>query len=148
MIRKIVSNINELRKPCEDIHDKKEIDSIVQDLKDTLADKGHGVGLSANQIGIQKKVSYIKIPVDISKNEYKEIILINPKIKEKTHPIKFREGCLSFPGIFVETQRYTFILLENDGKVEMYTDIVAIAIQHEYSHLYGKTIFDFRWKSR
>jgi peptide deformylase len=150
----IVTNINELRNPCQEITKKDNIIEIIQKLKDTLESHG-GLGISANQIGIQKKISYIKIPkMNKDKLEYNEMIIINAKIIEKSNPIKVKdEGCISFPGIYLDTLRYIYCtvyyldenLKENTGLVQ---DLESFVIQHEINHQNGKTIFDNRWRTK
>ena len=151
----IVTDINYLTQPCQEVTKEDNVKEIVQKLKDTLACYD-GVGLTANQIGIQKKISYIKIP-KITKDrkiEFSEFILINAKIIEKDRPIKIsNESCLSFPGVKVSTVRYVFITVEYyNEKMELQTgvfqDIEALVIQHEISHQEGKTIFDYKWRAK
>ena len=157
MIQKIVTNIQELRKPCLEITKEDDVKSIIQDLKDTLESK-KGIGISANQIGVQKRISYIKIPQSINqrtkKVDYKELILINAKIIEHNRPIQIKnESCLSFPGVYVNTRRYVFITVEfYNEKMELQTglmqDLESLVVQHEWSHQQGKTMFDFKWRAK
>lgn len=145
----IVTNINELRKPCQEVTKEDNIPEIIQKLKDTL-DCYTGLGISANQIGIQKKISYIKIPklTQDKKIEFTETILINAKIIEKNRPIKIKnEGCLSFPGVYVNTQRFVFCIVEflNEKmklQTGMFQDFESLAVQHEIDHQNGLTIFN------
>lgn len=58
------------------------------------------------------------------------------------------EGCLSFAGIRIDTRRYREIKIMNNGKIENYTGILSVAIQHELSHCVGRTLFDDKWKAR
>lgn len=155
MIRKINTNINDLRKPCAEVKVGEDISPIIQDLKDTLEAK-KCLGLTANQIGINKRISYIKIPkfTDKSKEiQYTEYILINAKIVEKDRPVKVNnESCVSFPGIPIITKRFVFITVEYfNEKMElqtnMFSDLESLIIQHETDHTLGLTIFDKKWKS-
>jgi peptide deformylase len=155
-IKPIVTNIAELCKPCAYVDPNENIREIIQSLKDTLEAK-KGLGLTANQIGINKRISYIKIPKRINKNkeiQYNELILINAKIIEKDRPIRINnESCLSFPGINVTTKRYVFITVEYlNEKMElqtaMFQDLESLVIQHEVAHQKGKTIFDFKWRKK
>lgn len=157
MIRPIITSYSELKKPCLELEKNENAKEIIQDLKDTLAKAG-GFGISANQISIQKKVSYIKIPKKINpqtkKIEYEEMILINPKIIEKSNPIQVQnEGCISFPGLEINTKRYIFITVQFENeKREMQTgifsDLESIAVQHETDHLNGITILERKWKAK
>jgi peptide deformylase len=150
----IVTDINFLRKPCLEVTKEDNIKEIIQKLKDTLESIG-GLGLSANQIGIQKRISYIKIPKFVDKKiEFNEYILINAKIIEKNNPIKVKnEGCLSFTGIYVDTLRYVFCtvtyldenLKENTG---LFQDLESLAVQHEIDHQLGIVLFNRKWRSK
>ena len=148
----IIINIDLLRKPCDLVTKEDDIKDIIKELKNTLENVG-GIGISANQIGINKRISYIKIPklTEDKKIEFTELILINTKIIEQSIPIKVRgEGCLSFPGIFIDTKRYIFVIIKNhyeDLKPRTYMsqDYEGFAIQHEVDHQNGIVIFDRRY---
>jgi len=150
----IVYNIKELNKPCLPIEPKEDIKQILQDLKDTVYSlQGRGYGLSANQIGYQKQISFIRLPLNKEHTEFKEYYLINPKILDKQGKIIFPEGCLSFPGIVVNTMRYRHIIVENtnlEGKLEtlILKDLEAIICQHEIDHLKGRTLFDAKYRNK
>ncbi|ADM89774.1 peptide deformylase [Candidatus Zinderia insecticola CARI] len=99
-----------------------------------------GIGLSAIQINKKKKIFII----DISKNKNKLKIFINSKIlylsKKK---IYFKEGCLSFPGIYKNIKRSIYIkiiFINIKGKFKIYKskNIFSICIQHEIEHINGK----------
>lgn len=140
MIKPIVTNLKELQKPCKLVQENEDISALVQDLKDTLATQ-KGYGLAANQIGIQKKVAFYIF-------NKSEVTLINPKITEKQNKIIFTEGCLSFPGLEIKTDRYKTIILENNGQKFSASDLEAIIIQHEVDHLNGITILQRKHKAR
>jgi len=150
----LVSSRSELNKPCQEVTKEDNIKEIVQKLKDTFACYA-GYGISANQIGIQKRISYVKIPKIVNKElQFSEYIIINAKIIEKDRPIKLQnEMCLSFPGIPVTTERYVFCTVEFlNEKMELQTslfqDLEALAIQHECDHQDGITLFDRKWRAK
>ena len=153
----IVTLIADLNKSCLPVEKNENIRGIIQDLKDTLAKTG-GLGISANQIGIQKKISYIKVPKSIDqkskKIDYAEYILINAKIISNNTPIRVNnEGCISFPGVEVTTKRYAFsaIQFENEKRevqTGMFSDLESLVAQHEIDHTNGLTIFDRKWRAR
>ena len=155
MIKPIVSNINELHKPCALIEPKEDVAQIIIDLKDTLATK-KGYALAANQIGINKCICYLKVPKnqDPKTKEiiYEEFVAINPIIIEKSRKILLKqEGCLSFPGVRIDTDRYVFCIVEyEDEKRQKHTviaqDLISFVWQHECSHLKGRIIFDDKHK--
>lgn len=145
MIKPIVTDTTELKKPCETITSKEELDLIIKDLEDTLADNGNGIGLASNQIGYNKQVAIIRIGKD-------KIDLINPIILEKLGKFRMeKEGCLSFPGLYIDTLRYSEIWvetgLEKREKIVL-RGIYAVAGLHEIQHLQGKTLLESKWRTR
>jgi len=140
----LVTNYAQLRIPCEPVTKNDDIKGIVQDLKDGL-DNLSGIGISGIQIGINKKISYIRIPQLNEKKqlEMKEIILINPKIIEHSRSFIFKgEGCTSFPGLRIDTDRFVFITVVNyNEKLEpntfMSQDLEGVCIAHEIDHCNG-----------
>lgn len=150
----IVTDIKKLKLLCEEVTKEDNIEEIVKKLKDTLACY-EGLGLSAPQININKRIVYIKIPeMKERKVEYKELILINPKIIEHDKKFIFRkERCLSLPGLAIDTDRWIFITVEyQNEKLEKQTflsqDIQGIYIQHEIDHLNGKLIIDRKHRAK
>ncbi len=159
MVRPIVTLITDLKKSCLPVEKNENVKEIIQDLKDTLNSFSHkAVGITANQIGYNKKISYIRIPK--SKNEktqewiYNEYILINAKITGKSRPIKVQgEGCLSFPGLSLTTRRYIFVTVEFENEKRqiqtgLFQDYESLAVQHEIDHTLGLTIFDRKWRRK
>jgi len=150
MIKQIIGDRKILSKACQQVTKDDKVKEIVQDLKDTLGSKKTGWGLSANQIGVDKRISYIRLPKHLSKNQ-EGWVLINAVITEKDNPIRINdEGCLSFPGIKVTTKRHLFLAVEYlDEKLEQRTAIFenyeALAVAHEIDHNNGITIFNRKW---
>lgn len=139
MKKPIISDIKILRTKSEQTRPD-EIASILQDLSDTL-DLKRGLGLSAIQIGIPKQVAIIR-------HGDAKIDLINAYIIEKNDKFRFTgEGCLSLPGLHIDTRRYKEVKIMNNGKEENYTGILAVVIQHEIDHANGLTILDRKWRS-
>jgi peptide deformylase len=99
-----------------------------------------GVGIAANQVGLDLNLALIEFDDKIFK-------LINPCIVKKEGKTKILEGCLSLPGLEVEINRakkiwvsYTDIEGEPiDLEIE---GILAIIFQHEIDHLNGILISD------
>ena len=145
MKRKIVTNLKELRIPSETITSFSETQDIIKDLEDSL-DLSKGIGLSAIQIGIPKRVGIIRLP-NI------KIDLVNAIITEKFDKFRMKdEACLSLPNIRVDTLRYQEITLINDAKTQVFDiqidGILTIAIQHELEHMKGRLILDSKWRKR
>ena len=125
-----------------------------------LNERKDGIGLAANQVGIDAQVAVV--------NVREPLILINPKIIEKWDEIPFYEGCLSFPKQGIHTKRYESIIIQTEqeesgwyfsgvegseegkGTWEQESKkqdqeqrlLEAICVQHEIDHLNGMTIMD------
>ena len=135
--------------------------SIATELFQILNKRGDGIGLAANQVGIDAQVAVV--------NVREPLVLINPEIVSKDNEIDFYEGCLSFPGKGVHTKRYETVEVKtaqvggswiftgvetgetgtgswedknkskNDKELRL---LEAVCVQHEIDHLNGITIND------
>ena len=134
--------------------------AIAEELFQILDKRGDGIGLAANQVGIDAQVAVV--------NVREPLVLINPKYVAKENEIIYGEGCLSFPNRAIRTKRYRDIIISteqseanwyfsgveenSDGKSgwdkgNMKQDqelrlLEAVCVQHEIDHLMGKTIHD------
>ena len=108
-----------------------------------------GVGLSANQIGLDMKVFVAQEP-DREGGGYKVkfYAVFNPAVISYSKG-KFSEdeGCLSIPGYYGETERYEKIEIEgfdkNQRKIKIKANgYLARIFQHEIDHLNGKLFID------
>jgi peptide deformylase len=100
-----------------------------------------GVGLAANQVGRLKRILVAAV-------EDEEFVLVNPVVKESAATTeKELEGCLSIPGIQVEVERPTQIMVSaqdasgNPRELEA-SGLLARILQHEIDHLDGVLILD------
>lgn len=145
-----------LAHPCADVSldDGNEIADI---LWKVLARYDDGIGLAANQVGINKKVAVIHI------KDREPLVLINPKIIDYDTKIEFSyDGCLSFPGKEITTERYVWCTVETDniGTIMFGPTTIgeltfndpqlweSVAVQHEIDHLNGITMFDREIKKK
>lgn len=96
----------------------------------------NAVGLSANQCGLNLKMFVLGTDVF-------QMACINPSIVEcEGDLVKKREGCISFPALFLNVPRYERIrvnyLNENGEPVDTWLDgVTAQCFQHELDHLKG-----------
>jgi peptide deformylase len=131
-----------------------EADDLQKILSDKLNELG-GLGLSATQIGINKRACIIKV-------EDEEIFLLNPIITYRDQEgFIFYEGCLSIPktlDIPIRTIRHTKVKVQTDNLGELEFEINkkedskedrvspdtlrTVVVQHEIDHLDGITIKD------
>ncbi|MHB1088141.1 MAG: peptide deformylase [Acidimicrobiales bacterium] len=115
-----------------------DIDGRVKALADTMIEtmyEAPGVGLAANQIGVQKRLFVY------DKGEG-PVVVVNPVIVESEGEWTYEEGCLSVPGLSWEITRPNAIHLTGydlDGnEINVETDEFEGRIfQHEMDHLNG-----------
>ncbi len=105
------------------------------------------VGLSANQVGIKKRISIVDMA--IGRKSYSDLyVLINPEIIWKSKSTTENcEGCVNLPTIWGYVQRARKIkvkALDRSGNelVLTITGWSAILLQHEIDHLNGKLFID------
>jgi len=145
----IIKDRKELEVKCSPVS-VKEGEEIGVRLLHELRESENGIGLAANQIGINKRVCVINVK--------EPLVLINPKIVEKSkEQFVFPEGCLSFPDSKVKTIRHESIVVEADnheGKLSFSANskdindaFECVCVQHEIDHLDGITMFEREFKS-
>ena len=126
----------EIFKEDEKIELKEFIDNMFETMK-----KYGGIGLSANQVGKPYRMFIMGDHPNISKG--KKWVCINPKITNVTKDlIRYKEGCLTFPFLFLDIERPQDITVEYldenlEKKEEHMTGIVARCFQHEFDHMQG-----------
>jgi len=135
--------------------------SIAKDLFNILSERKDGIGLAANQVGIDASVAVV--------NVREPLILINPVVKEQWEEIDYYEGCLSWPKKGVNTKRYKNIIVHTEQEEcdwyfsgeptpgegmgtweqdksnkedETQRVLEAVCIQHEIDHLNGISCID------
>ncbi len=96
-----------------------------------------GVGLAANQVGVQKRLFVYDDGEGLGART-----LINPEITHTSGYFTWDEGCLSVPGLFFSVVRPDVVHIKGqDGEgndVEMSADgFLGRILQHEVDHLNG-----------
>ena len=103
----------------------------------------HGLGLSANQIGMPVKVFTMRI--DESDNA---IVCFNPEILEESKEmVTMEEGCLSFPLLYLKKRRPEKLTIkyqnvDGDFIETRFEGLAARVFHHEMDHMEGKTFLD------
>ncbi len=122
-----------------------DIQDLVQDLFTTLKSLGDnsGIGMSAPQLGVSKRVSVVHVPGD----EYGPKTYINPVVISRSAYGLVEESCLSVPGIVGNVIRATVISVEaQDSEGNRFesdlTGMHAVCLLHEIDHLDGKLFID------
>lgn len=105
---------------------------------------GNGIGLSANQVGLELNMFVMgHEPVQ------PKIVVINPVVLEVSNTSNsYKEGCLSFPKEYYEISRpdeikVSYLTLDNVIVTQTFRDLWARCFLHEADHLKGIT-FDQR----
>ena len=133
-----------LRKKCSQVTNFSKLSDFIDDMFDTMYEE-EGIGLAANQVGIDLNLFII----DISHTDDDEFprIFINGEITSSSGESVFSEGCLSIPEIALEVTRPELILfkyqdIHEKWHEEEFDGLLARAIQHEIDHLNGVLIID------
>lgn len=115
-------------------------------MKTMLSELDDGMGLAATQVGWGVQVFILSQDENFKTIEPK--VFINPKIlKSGKKKEKKSEGCLSFPGLFLDISRPDEIEYEYENEagervVETARGYYARAIIHEVNHLQGRLMID------
>jgi peptide deformylase len=141
------------------------VDANIQKLMDDMLETmyaEHGVGLSAVQVGVLKRVVVMDVEYKTEEcggdhhhhhhhdhiKDAKPLFMVNPKILKCSpeHSIYF-EGCLSFPDARADVERPKLVTVEyldyHGQKQTLSADeLLATCVQHEIDHLNGITFVD------
>jgi len=125
--------------------DIENIDAKVAALAETMIEtmyKAPGVGLAANQIGVQKRL----FVYDAGEGDG-PVVVVNPRIVETSGEWVYEEGCLSVPGLSWEIVRPNEVHLigrDLDGnELDLQaSEFEGRIFQHEVDHLNGFLLID------
>ena len=130
-----------LRTPADAVADfDAELRALVKDLTDTMLDED-GAGLAAPQLGVGLRV--FAFNVDDVVGHIVNPVISFPDDEEQTGP----EGCLSIPGVFVDTKRRQNVVArgfnQHGDPIQLVgTGMMARCVQHETDHLDGVLFVD------
>jgi peptide deformylase len=120
-----------------------EIDARVAKLAEDMIETMHaapGVGLAANQVGVQRRLFVYDIGAGAK-------VIVNPRIVESSGEWTFEEGCLSVPGLSWEIVRPNAVHLVgmdldgNELSIEA-SEYEGRVFQHEVDHLDGTLLVE------
>ena len=155
---KIVTDTIKLQKVVTDLPKNKSEEEVISAALFTALEKEKGFGLSANQIGVDKRMCVINIK--------EPMVLVNPKIvKRSEEAVQYIESCLSLPktmrkpkntvrsiSITVDTDNLGTVEFGPDEKDKIGTEghnyfadeglLECVVAQHEIDHLDGILITD------
>ena len=126
-----------------------EFDDALRKLVDNMFETMYGapgVGLAAPQVGVLKRL--FVMDCSSGRNKTQKVALINPVIETEEGEQVGEEGCLSFPGIFVQVtrpQRVVVCAQDTDGS-PFTLDIMELearCVAHETDHLDGELFIEY-----
>ncbi len=111
----------------------------------SIMKSANGLGLAAPQVGDSRRLFII----DLSGQDFdaQPIVFVNPDVEISEGEETGEEGCLSFPGLFLEISRARKVAVKfqdlegNSHHIEA-IGLAARAIQHENDHLDGVLFID------
>ncbi len=111
-----------------------EAHSVVRSMAKVMMEN-NGIGLAGPQVGISKRIF-------VMGNESKLFACINPEILDGSGQIIDKEGCLSFPDLWLSVKRRETIKVRYQNAIgetieTEFTGIMARVFQHERDHLDG-----------
>src|SRR5215471_18547732 len=118
---------------------------LVDDMFETMYG-APGVGLAAPQVGMLKRL--FVMDCSSGRDKTKKLALINPVIEVEEGEQVGDEGCLSFPGVFLEVKRPQRVVVrakDLDGS-DMTLDVMdleARCVSHETDHLDGELFINY-----
>lgn len=133
-----------LKVKAEKVTDLSTIQTLIDDMLETLYATGNGIGLASTQVGRKEAV----VVIDISDERNDPLILVNPEVVSGENKALGQEGCLSVPEYYADVERYTSVVvsaLDRDGNpITIESDeFLAIVMQHEIDHLSGNLFIDY-----
>ena len=119
--------------------EKLDAETIAREMTQIMFEEG-GIGLSANQVGLDARIFVIKPHLLEDKSP---LVIINPHLESVTvNYEELPEGCLSHPDLFLSVKRPRGLIARyldihaKECTIELY-DIDARCFLHEYDHLNG-----------
>ncbi|HSF15573.1 MAG TPA: peptide deformylase [Vicinamibacteria bacterium] len=134
-----------LEQPCEEVTTfDEELERLSKDMIETMY-AAPGVGLAANQIGLNLRLMVIDITV--GEDPKQVIVMANPVVLEQEGEQHEEEGCLSVPGFSGVVVRPAWVKvrgqnLDGDEVTMEGTGLLARAFCHEIDHLDGKVFLE------
>lgn len=131
---------------------------LLKDLSLSLSSRDDGIGLSAPQLGVNKRVfvvagrtfdkDWLAGKAKPEGKVYEDEYFINPIVIKKSKKLSTaEEGCLSIPGVYGLVKRPANVTIEyrdksGERKTKGASGLVARIFQHEIDHLDGILFID------
>lgn len=126
-------------------YSQKELRTLIQEMRQTMKE-ADGVGLSANQVGLNRRFFIAQLPAERGGPKFH--VIFNPRItKVSKETMELEEGCLSVPQKWGVVKRAKKINIEgedvNGKKIKIKAwGYLAQVFQHEIDHLDGALFID------
>lgn len=130
-----------------------EIKELAASMLETMY-QANGLGVAAQQVGRTEAICVVDVPpesqgAEAALNEPVKmpLVLLNPEVSDPDSSARAKEGCLSFPDLYVDVTRphaCTVSFMGLDGKhyeVRVH-GLLARAVMHEVDHLNGVLLVD------
>lgn len=133
--------LRQVAKPVTEFND--ELKAVCDKLLATMYHY-NGCGLAATQVGVNMRI-YV---MDTTRDQSDPIVFINPEITATEGRMPFQEGCISFPGVYIQTEhahKVTVKYQDVDGAFQEVTyegNLESACVQHELEHLDGILMID------
>ena len=103
-----------------------------------------GIGLAASQVDVHQRFMVI----DVTDDQSRPLVFVNPQITVRHGEQVYQEGCLSVPGIYADVTRSDLVTVQAlDRHGQPFTleadGVLAVCVQHEMDHLDGKLFVDY-----
>ncbi|WP_299691137.1 peptide deformylase [uncultured Vibrio sp.] len=133
-----------LKVKAEKVQDFSSVQTLIDDMLETLYATDNGIGLAATQVGRKEAV----VIIDLSETQDQPLILVNPEVVSGSNKALGQEGCLSVPDYYADVERFTSVVVsaqdrEGNAITIENDEFLAIAMQHEIDHLSGNLFIDY-----
>ncbi|MGF1908681.1 peptide deformylase [Vibrio kasasachensis] len=133
-----------LKVKSETVSDIESVQTLINDMLDTLYDTDNGIGLASTQVGRKEAI----VVIDLSDERNDPLILINPVVVSGSEKALGQEGCLSVPDYYADVERFTSVVVSaldrNGHPITIENgEFLAIVMQHEIDHLSGNLFIDY-----
>jgi len=138
-----------------------EIKTVTPEVKDLVASmlgtlyEAQGLGLAAPQIGKNVALCIVDVPEDLQGAAFAELnapvkmplVMMNPVVSAPEGSLRRQEGCLSFPGLYMDVTRpractVDYMALDGRHYRARVHGLLARAVMHEVDHLNGVLFID------
>jgi peptide deformylase len=125
------------------------VEDMVETMMGDQAGGVRGIGLAANQVGIDARIMIVTFNLDKKEKNHRPVAMINPEILETSESTcVMEEGCLSLPEKFGKVRRPAKLKIrwqnvDGNWAEKKISGWDARVFLHELDHLDGKLFIDY-----